>query len=487
MDASFPVDTAVLLGGVLLVAGVFGNALTSRYRVPSLLLFIGLGMLVADDGLALIRFDDARLAQNIAAVALAVILFEGGLTASPRSFRQAGAQALSLATIGVVVTAGVVALGARYLLDLDTTTAILLGAVVSSTDAAAVFAALRDEPLPERTRSILQLESGMNDPVAVMLTVGMVEVWRSDPTVPDWLGFVAIQLLGGAVVGIGVGLAARWTIGHLSAEVLAPFTVFTVAVGAISYGTSTLIGASGFLSIYLTGAVLAVDRRPVRGVLTFHEGIAATAQAVLFLLLGLLVFPSELADDLGEAALLTAVLVLVARPAAVHLVLAAFRVPFKEAVLVAWSGLRGAVPVVMATIPLTAGHPDGVLIFDIAFVVVLISVAIQAPTVSIVARQLQLEPGPSAAVTLELVPLDALDADVAELTIREGAGVLGVPLRRVPLPDESRIVVVTRGDRTFVPDGETELEVDDRLLVVVPQHADLAHLETWCAATAPDD
>lgn len=486
MDASFPVDTAVLLAGVLLVAGVFGNALTARYRVPSLLLFIGLGMLVADDGLALIRFDDALLAQNIAAVALAVILFEGGLTASPRSFRLSAAPALGLATFGVVITAGVVALAAHYLLDLDATTAVLLGAVVSSTDAAAVFAALRDEPLPDRTRSVLQLESGMNDPVAVMLTVGMVEVWRSDPTAPDWLAFVATQLVGGALVGVGVGLAARWTIGHLSTDVLAPFTVFTLAVGAISYGASTLIGASGFLAVYLTGAVLAVDRRPVRGVLTFHDGLAATAQAVLFLLLGLLVFPSQLVDDLDEAALLTAVLVLVARPAAVHLLLGIFRVSFAEAVVVAWSGLRGAVPVVMATIPLTAGHPDGVLIFDIAFVVVLISVAIQAPTVSIVARRLQLEAGPSAAVTLELVPLEALDADVAELTIRHGAGVVGVPLRTVPLPDDSRIVVIMRGDRTFVPDGDTELSVDDRLLVVVPQAADLGHLESWCAASSPE-
>jgi cell volume regulation protein A len=479
MSAGFGVDVAILFGGALLVIGVVASGLTSRYRVPSLLLFLGLGMAVADDGLRLVRFDDAALAQNIAAIALMVILFEGGLTTDPSSFRSVGVAAGLLATIGVVVTAGVVALFAWYALGLDAATALLLGAVVSSTDAAAVFAALRGESLPRRTRWLLQLESGMNDPVAVMLTVGMVEVWRSDPSGADWVAFVSLQLIGGAVVGIGVGVVARAMLRRFHAGFATSFGVLTLAIAGVSYGAAALTGASGFLAVYLTGVVLAADRRPVRGVLGFHEGLAATAQASLFLLLGLLVFPSALFNDLSTALWVTLVLILVARPAAVHGLLALARIPFPEAALVSWAGLRGAVPVVMATIPLTAGHPDGSLVFDVAFVVVVISVAVQAPTVAPLARRLGLVADDRTAVAAEIVPVDALDADVVEVTIPEHARVAGAMLRDVPLPSGARISVVVRARTTFVPDGRTVLAVDDRLLVVVPHGVQLHELDEW--------
>jgi cell volume regulation protein A len=479
MSAGFGVDVAVLFGSALLVIGVVASGLTSQYRVPSLLLFLGLGMVVADDGLGLIRFGDAALAQNIAAVALMVILFEGGLTTDPASFRSVGVPAGLLATIGVVVTAGVVALGAWGLLGLSGETALLLGAVVSSTDAAAVFAALRGESLPRRTRWLLQLESGMNDPVAVMLTVGMVELWRADPDEIDWVTFVVLQLAGGALVGVTVGWGARWLMRRFHAGFATSFGVLTLAIAGVSYGSAALLGASGFLAVYLTGVVLAAERRQVRGVLAFHEGLAATAQASLFLLLGLLVFPSRLLDDLGTALLVTVVLILVARPAAVHGVLALFGVPFRQAALVSWAGLRGAVPVVMATIPLTAGHPDGSLVFDVAFVVVVISVAVQAPTVAPLARRLGLVADDPTAVAAEIVPLDALDADVVEVTIPVDSRVIGAMLRDVPLPDNARVSLVVRDRATFVPDGSTVFAADDRLLVVFPHGFDLTDLDRW--------
>lgn len=479
MSAGFGIDVAVLFGSALLVIGVVASGLTSKYRVPSLLLFLGLGMVVADDGLGLIRFGDAALAQNIAAVALMVILFEGGLTTDPASFRSVGVPAGLLATIGVVVTAGVVALGAWSLLGLSGETALLLGAVVSSTDAAAVFAALRGESLPRRTRWLLQLESGMNDPVAVMLTVGMVELWRSDPSEIDWVTFVVLQLAGGALVGVAVGWGARWLMRRFHARFASSFGVLTLAIAGVSYGAAALLGASGFLAVYLTGVVLAAERRQVRGVLAFHEGLAATAQASLFLLLGLLVFPSRLVDDLGTALLVTVVLIFVARPAAVHGVLALFGVPFREVALVSWAGLRGAVPVVMATIPLTAGHPDGLLVFDVAFVVVVISVAVQAPTVAPMARRLGLVADDPTAVAAEIVPVDALDADVVEVTVPAGSRVIGAMLRNVPLPDNARVSIVVRDRVTFVPDGSTVFAADDRLLVVFPRGFDLADLDRW--------
>lgn len=390
MSVGFRVDLAVLLGGVLLAIGVVASGIAARYRVPSLLLFLGLGMLVADDGLALIRFDDVALAQDIAVVALLVILFEGGLTTDPAAFRRAGLPAVALSTLGVVITAGVVGLAAWWLLGLSASTALLLGSVIASTDAAAVFAAVRSEPLPPRVRDLLTLESGLNDPVAVMLTIGMVEVWRADTSALDWVGFVSLQLLGGIAIGLATGIVARWAVRRFDEVLASSYGVFTLGIAGVTYGLAALTGASGFLAVYLAGVVLTSARRPQPGLLSFHEGLASTAQAVLFLLLGLLVFPSQLLDDLGLAVIVTAVLVLIARPAAVHAVLTGFGVPQRESVLVSWAGLRGAVPVVLATIPLTAGHPDGPLVFDVAFVVVVISVALQAPLVAPLARRLGL-------------------------------------------------------------------------------------------------
>ena len=390
MSVGFRVDLAVLLGGVLLAIGVVASGIAARYRVPSLLLFLGLGMLVADDGLALIRFDDVALAQDIAVIALLVILFEGGLTTDPAAFRRAGLPAVALSTLGVVITAGVVGLAAWWLLGLSASTALLLGSVIASTDAAAVFAAVRSEPLPPRVRDLLTLESGLNDPVAVMLTIGMVEVWRADTSALDWVGFVSLQLLGGIAIGLATGIVARWAVRRFDEVLASSYGVFTLGIAGVTYGLAALTGASGFLAVYLAGVVLTSARRPQPGLLSFHEGLASTAQAVLFLLLGLLVFPSQLLDDLGLAVIVTAVLVLIARPAAVHAVLTGFGVPQRESVLVSWAGLRGAVPVVLATIPLTAGHPDGPLVFDVAFVVVVISVALQAPLVAPLARRLGL-------------------------------------------------------------------------------------------------
>jgi cell volume regulation protein A len=485
VDAGFAVDTAVLIAGVLLAVGIVGSGLAARYRIPSLLLFIALGMLVADDGLAIIRFDDAALAQNIAAVALAVILFEGGLTTDPAAFRRVGAPAGLLATVGVAITAAVVALGANVVFSMPWTTALLLGAVVASTDAAAVFAALRGESLPSRIRETLQLESGLNDPVAVMLTVGMVEVWRAEVSADDWVVFIGTQLFVGAAAGLALGFGARWLILRFDAPARTAFDVLTVAIAALAYGAAATIGGSGFLAVYLTGVVLAGARRPVRGLVPFHAGLASTAQALLFLILGLLVFPSRLVDDLGEAAVLTLVLVFVARPLAVHAVLPWFGVPHRDRLLVSWAGLRGAVPVVLATIPLTAGHPDGGLVFDLAFVVSVVSVALQAPTVAPLARRLGIRDDAPPSVIAELVPIADLDADLVEVDLPPDASVAGSTLAARPLPGPARVAVVQRAERTFVPDGATTLLGGDRLLVVFPYGCDLADLERWAGGEPP--
>ena len=388
MNGGFSVDIPILLGGVLLAVGVVATGAAARYRVPALLLFLGLGMLVADDGLALVRFDDYRLAQNMAVVALAVILFEGGLATDSAAVRSAAVPTAVLATVGVAITGGVVALIASLVFDLSATTALLLGAVVASTDAAAVFSALRAERMPSRVRALLQLESGGNDPVAVLLTVGVVEAWRTSPSAGDWVLFGVRQIAGGMAVGIVVGSIAVWLLRRTTLTERTSSGVLSLGVGGVAYGAAAVMGGSGFLAVYLSGLMLARQPKVVQGVRGFHEGLAAVAQAMLFLLLGLLVFPSQLWDVTPEALVVTATLVFVARPLAVSLCLPLFGFRKNELVLVAWAGLRGAVPVVLATIPLTAGHPDGQLVFDAAFVTVVISVAVQAPTVSLLTRRL---------------------------------------------------------------------------------------------------
>lgn len=483
MNSGFSVDPGILLGGTLLLVGVIASGIASRFRIPSLLLFLGLGMVVADDGLALIRFDDAALVQNIATLALVIILFDGGLGTEPAAFRAAGVPAAFLATVGVVITAGVVAAAGWLFLDLEATTVLLLGSVVASTDAAAVFTALRSEPLPQRTRRLLQLESGLNDPVAVLLTIGMVEVWRADPTVWDWAGFLASQLGIGVLVGIGVGWLGRTVVGLVSGPAASSLGVITLAIAGISYGTAALGGGSGFLAVYLTGVIVASERRSTRAVLYFHEGLAQAAQGALFLMLGILVFPSKLLDNLGAGVIIAAALVVLARPIAVLSVLSWSKTPVRRMAIISWAGLRGAVPVVLATIPFTAGHPDGALIFDVTFVVVVLSVAVQGPTVGLLARKLGVVADERLAVRPEIIPVDALDADLVEITIPDDSPLVATTLRELPPPGGSRIAIIRRDDETIVPDGYTHLEAGDVLLVIAPRHCDLDELEAWSHAT----
>ena len=388
MHSSFPVDAGILLGAALVIVGVVVGGVADRYRFPGLVLFLVLGMAVADDGLALVHFDDARLAQNVAIVALIVILFEGGLATAPEAVRRAGFPAATLATIGVAVTAAIAAGGAALAFDLPASSTLLIGAVVASTDAAAVFSALRGQAMPARVRDLLQMESGLNDPIAVMLTIGMIEVWRGQPGVADWVEFGLLHLVGGLAVGVAIGFGARVALRSLRLPSASSYPVLALAIAGLSYGVASELGASGFLAVYLTGLILGRKRRLVKSLLHFHEGLAAAAEAVLFLMLGLLVFPSRLVDVLGPSLLVAGVLMFVARPIAVALCLPWFRFKTRELTLVSWAGLRGAVPIVLATMPLTAGHPDGALVFDVVFVVVLASVIVQSSTVGILVKRL---------------------------------------------------------------------------------------------------
>lgn len=482
MHSTFPVDAGILAGAALVIVGIVVTGVADRYRFPGLVLFLLLGMAVADDGLGLIHFADARLAQNVSIVALVVILFEGGLATAPEAVRRAGTPAALLATVGVVITAGVAAGAAALAFDIPARSSLLIGAVVASTDAAAVFSALRGQTMPARVRDLLQMESGLNDPVAVMLTIGMVEVWRGNPGPGDWIVFGVAHLLGGLVVGLTIGFGARVLLRRLRLPSASSYPVLALAVAGLSYGVATELGSSGFLAVYLTGLVLGRKRRLVRSMLHFHEGLAAAAEAVLFLMLGLLVFPSRMLDVAGPALVVALGLMLVARPVAVALCLPWFRFDRRELAVVSWAGLRGAVPIVLATIPLTAGHPDGSLVFNVVFVTVLASLIIQAGTVGALVRRLGFAEEVSSAHA-EIAMLDALVADLIEVHLTARSPVVGTHLRDHELPNGARVALVVRTGLTFVPDGDTVLAADDVLLLAVAPDTPPDTLVEWASPT----
>jgi potassium/hydrogen antiporter len=484
MTSHLHVDPYLLGGAVLLAIGVMLGGLARRLRVPGLLLFLGLGMLVGDDGLALVRFDDAELAQTIAVIALVVILFEGGLAAPRRDLRRILAPAALLATVGVVVTASVVALGAAWVFDLSGTTVWLMGAVVASTDAAATFSVLRGVPLPRRLGALLEVESGANDPMAALLTVGILESWRGDVSAADIVVFGLRQIGGGLAVGIVVGALGVWLLRAIRLPSASAVAVLATTFAGIAYGAAAVLGASGFLAVYIAG--VAVGGRMPRHQVTirsFDEGLANIAQIVLFFLLGLLVFPSDLRGVAGSSLLVAAVLVLVARPLAVAVCLPWFGFRRRELVLASWAGLRGAVPIVLATFPLTAGYPDGSQIFDVVFFVVLVSTAVQGITVAPLAHRLGLASDPEASGALaEIVPVETLAADVVQLELTTVSSLVGHTLAERPPPSGARVAVLVRAATSLVPDGDTRLEPGDVLVLAVPPGGSTDDLLGWASA-----
>ncbi len=396
MQVALGVDSLLLAGAVLALSAVFASALVTRrsrrFRVPGALLFLALGMLFGDDGFKLISLDDAELVQNVGVFALLFILLEGGLTTKPTDLKLAAVPGILLATLGVALTAGVTSVGVWLLLDVDLVTAGLIGAVVGSTDAAAVFSMMRTTPLPRRTAALLRVESGSNDPIAVMLTVGLIATYDQAATAGQWIGFALLQLLGGGIVGAAVGLLAVLLLCRMPLAIEGLYPVTIAAFGALAYGIAVTFGASGFVAVYLTGVLVgALLPRQRRAILGFHEALANAAEIGLFLLLGLLVFPSRLPPVALSGLLVAVVLTSVARPVAVWVCTLGQGYRWPERTVLSVGGLKGAVPIVLATFPLTAGVDGADLIFDVVFFVVLVSVLFQGIALLPTVRRLGLE------------------------------------------------------------------------------------------------
>ncbi len=495
MQLELGVDVVVLAVAVLLFGAVLTAAAAakpgSNFRVPGALLFLGIGMLVGDDGLGLITVDDAVLVRDLGVVALLLILFEGGLTTKPTDLRLAALPGVLLATVGVVITAGVTGLGVWLLLDVEPITAALLGAVVASTDAAAVFSMMRTTPLPRKVSAVLRIESGANDPIAVMLTVGFLATLEGGAVGPgDWAVFALVQLLGGLAVGGAVGGAGAWLLRRVELGVEGLYPVLALAIGGVAYGLAAQIGASGFVAIYLAGLLIGgLVPRHRRSVLGFHEAMANAAEVGLFLLLGLLVFPSRLPAVAVPALAVAGVLILVARPAAVALCSIGSRMPLREQAVVSWAGLRGAVPIVLATFPFTAGIAGGELIFDVVFFVVLVSVLVQGTTLLPLVSRLGVETAqPAWAPVAAALPLDRIDVDLVELFVTDDLAIAGKELREVPELERALVAAIVRGPRVLIPKGDTQLLAGDVLLLTSQRESDVvARVTAWARGEAPRD
>jgi cell volume regulation protein A len=461
--------TVLLLGTVVLLVAVVAVQLTTRSGLPSLLLYLGLGLLLGERGLGL-RFDDAELAGVLGYCALILILAEGGLTTRWDAIRPGVTAAGVLATAGVCVSIGVVAVTARLLLDLDWPLALLVGAVVSPTDSAAVFSVLRGVPLPERLVGLLEAESGFNDAPVVIAVVALTEVagGRSSPSWWWLAGEAALELAVGALVGLAIGRVGVWLLARVALPASGLYPVAVLGLAFAAYGTAASLHGSGFLATYLCALVLGNVRLPhgaaVRG---FAQGLGWLAQIGLFVLLGLLVDPARLPAQVLPAIIVGLVLLLLARPLSVLASVGPFRIPPREQVFLSWAGLRGAVPIVLATVPMAQRLPGSTRLFDLVFVLVVVFTLLQAPTLPLVARRLGI--GAEVVTTnldVESSPLGALDADVIYVRVGPGSRLHGVEIFELRLPDRANITLVIRGDGAFVPQPNTMLRHGDDLIVV---------------------
>ncbi len=476
----------MLIAGALLAVGLVASLAAPRLRVPGLVLFLGIGMAVGSDGLGWIPFSNYDLERSIGIVALSLILFEGGLAAGFDEIRPVLGSAVSLAIVGTLVTALVGGFVAAALFGFTTLEGLLVGSIIASTDGAAIFAVLRGSTLRRRLARTLEGEAGLNDPVAVLLVIGFMD-WIQHPGYG--VGDMALLFVREISIGLGVGLAVGWlAVRGLQRTRLAStglYPVASLAAAAVAYGAADVAHGSGFLAVYLAGLWLGSSTVPAKRTITaFHDGLAWLAQLAMFLTLGLLVNPSSLGDVAVEGTVLALVVALVARPLGAAVATAFGDFSMRERLVLGWAGLRGAVPVVLATFPVIRGIPESVKFFDIVFFAVLISTLLQGTTFEPLARLLKVT---SAVAALprplaETGTIRRLGAEVAEYPVGPEDAIVGLRVRELGMPRDALLNVIVRGEQAIPPRGSTRIEPGDRLHVLVRQEAAIDFtrlLERW--------
>lgn len=460
------------LGAVILLGAILAVRFSYRLGLPTLLIYLGLGVTLGEDVIG-IPFQNTSLAQALGYAALMLILAEGGLTTTWREVKPSAPIAVVLATVGVVASTSMLAVAAHLLLSMSWHLAFLLGAVLAPTDAAAVFSVLRHLPLPPRVSGALEAESGCNDAPAVLIVTLLATIGQGPASPPVIAGLVIYELVVGGVIGGIVGVLGGFLMRRMSlpASGLYPIAVLALTVGA--YGAAALAHASGFLAVYVAGVVLGNARLPYlaasRG---FAEGVAWLAQIGLFIMLGMLADPSELPGQILPALLVGFVLLLLVRPLSVLVSVGPFRLPWREQAFLSWAGLRGAVPIVFATVPVTHGVPGSESLFNLVFVLVVTFTLLQGPALPWMAKALRVTTTPRPRdVDVESAPLEQLGADLLQLRIPQDSLLHGVEIFELRLPQGAAVTLLVRAGNRIVPASDTVLRHGDQLLVVATREA----------------
>ncbi len=476
--------------GFLIMVAVLANRISGRLGIPTLLVFIAVGMLAGSDGPGGIEFDNPAVANLIGVFALAYILFSGGLDTKWSKVKGVAWHAAALATLGVGISAALVGIFASYILDFTIWEGLLVGSIISSTDAAAVFAVLRSRgvSLKGDVAPLLEFESGSNYPMAVFLTLGVLGVVMDSSQKPLWLllSFV-FSMTGGLALGLAFGFLTSFILNRLRLEYEGLYPVLSISVVLLTYGSCEILHANGFLAVYVAGIVLSSnDIHLKRYLMKFHDGIGWLMQILLFVTLGLLVYPSQLPSVLLPAVLIATFLMFVARPVAVYSLMIRSRFTMAERTLVAWTGLRGAVPIVLATFPLLAGHPKSNMIFDIVFFVVLLSALLQGKSLMMVARWLGVDEPlvdrPQSPIEFE--HREGVGSEAREIDVPPSSAIVGKRVFQLGLPPGVLIVMIRRDHSFIVPRGDTCVRAYDTLHILGEKSA-LAISEALVEQQAP--
>lgn len=462
----------LLTASVLVLISIFSSKLSLRFGVPTLLIFLGLGMVVGSDGLNIIYFNDYNMAQSVGIVALIYILFDGGLNTHWRKVKHVLGPSVLLATVGVVITAIIVGVASSVILGISLAEGMLLGAIVSSTDAAAVFSILRTKSvgLKHQLKELIEFESATNDPMAIFLTIGIIEFLNTPEMAwGSLLLLFVMQMSLGLLAGYFFGRVFSWIINHANLDYDGLYSVMAFAFVPLVYSLTDLLGGSGFLAVYITGLVMGntifVFKRSLA---SFFDGVGWLMQICVFLVLGLLVFPSQIGEIALEAMLITIVLIVLARPVSVFLGTMFTKLHVRAKLMISWVGLRGAVPIIMATFPLVYGIELAETFFTIVFFIVVISVIIQGTTIPAAARLLNVDMPVKERTRypIELEPSVDTRAALKEVEIKKGDYSIGKQILNLGLPEKVLVTIIKRDDKFLVPKGTTEIIENDKLLIL---------------------
>ncbi|MGI6436325.1 MAG: potassium/proton antiporter [Syntrophomonadaceae bacterium] len=461
----------LLLLAILLLVAIFSTKLSASLGIPGLVIFLALGMVFGSDGLNLIYFDNPFLSQQIAIAFMIIILFEGGFNTKKHLLRLAFQPAFTLATLGIIITAVTLGLLSHLLIGLPLESAILIGAIISSTDAAAVFAIFRNKNVQPKTAATLEVESASNDPMAIILTIAIIEFIQGGIPNPQlFIINLGWQIVAGLSIGFIIGKMAPYMFNWIKLESGGFYYVLILSLCLLSYGLADELHTNGFLSVFIAGCYLGnAEFVYKQGVARFMEGLSTFSHVMLFLMLGLLVFPTKLMHNWQHGIIIALVLIFVARPVAVFLCTLFWKYTFKEKLFLCWGGIKGAIPIVLATYPYVAGLEGGSYYFNVVFFVVLLSALIQGSTIDIIAKKLGLLVGskPRSPYSFELIALEESKSELLEYIVDKDSWLIDQTLQDIPLPQDSLVNAIVRQGEIVTPRGDTIIKAKDILFILV--------------------